>query len=249
MLQSLPATLKELRELREKLRSNIHGALELPKQDFVDFVPSAVPGGREVAYQLVCAQHGESARDNKGADLPVLEVASGRGWRALLGISVTWAKDTQTRYRFIGCQLILFLDASSRSDIPLAKQVMRLEWEALDLNNNFDSEIAHPHWQMDLANFATVKSDQPVPAFASTSGAEPNDTPVLESFAALPTSPDLTWSSKLHLAASAQWMNRAWSEVRPVPHVSGPQDIDELISWMISSCRYVRWQVEEAFAD
>jgi hypothetical protein len=249
ILRSLFATPKELQKLREKLRPRIHAALDLSKHDYVDFVSSSVEEGREEAYHFTCEQHGEVAQDNKGFQIPVLEFANGRGWRALMGVSVSWLKLSQTRYRFAGCQLILFFSASAQPQPGRAKQVMRLEWEPLDRNNNYDHEIAHPHWQMDLASFATVKNDDPPSVYASTIADAPLDTPLLTSFAPPAPAPDLAWSSKLHLAASARWMSSAWTEERPVPHVSGPQSMDDILSWMTSSCRYVRWQVEKALSD
>lgn len=239
MLRSLTATPKELNALRDRLKSEIHSALELSRQDYVDFDCITVPGGREQTYQFVCERHGEFALDDRGAELPVLEIVSGRGWRALLGLSVTWARETKNRSRFLGSQLILFLERLPRSQSTPAKQVMRLEWEALDLNSNYDNDIAHPHWQMDLANFAEVRTDKFIHS-------EPR---ARDSIIPATDVPDLSWSSKLHLAATARWMTAPWGKERPLPHVSGPQNMDELLSWMASSCRYVRFQLEEAFGE
>lgn len=198
----------------------------------------ATPGGTSTTYRLICSSTSIGVLDDKGQEQQVIEVAQGRGWQALVGMSCNFRTASKSKLRFTDCQIITFLRSPQHgTTYGDAMQVMRLEWEALDQNRNFDGEIAHPHWQLDMANFAEVKQGA---AF---------DVPVLDDIPSGPSNGDLSWMSKMHLAASAGWALKDWADERPVPHVSGPQDLDELRRWIISACRYLRSQLRSALSD
>ncbi len=222
---------------RKALAEQISTAFE---RDYLSFEKaSPTPGGSSTIYRLICPSTSIAVIDGRGQEQQVIEVVQGRGWQVLVGMTCNFMPAGQSKLRFTDCQIITFLRSPPGRGTPAgdAMQIMRLEWEALDQNSNYDGEIAHPHWQLDVARFAEAK---PATIF---------ENPVLDRIPGPPAATDLTWISDMHLAASAAWAIKDWADERPVPHVSGPQDLDELRRWIVSACRYLRYQLSNALSD
>lgn len=234
MLKKLLVRERDVQDLNSNLRTEIAEGFGLSKSQFGQFTKRTLPNARQSTFEFGTASQ-SFATDQRGAQRPVVEIAKGRGWRALAGASLTWSSHDKKRLAFVDCQVIVFLrEIDAERD---ARQLLRLEWESLDGNDerNFEGGIAHPHWQIDLSDF----EPQPAPL--------PSDE-ILTSIPGQHQLPDLAWSSHLHLAAAARWTSESWTDDRPVPHVSGPQTTDEVRKWMGNACRYVRYQMSEAFS-
>ncbi len=235
MLKRLSVKERDVSALHADMQVRIGRSIGLPGNSFANFTRRTLPNARQSTFEFTTTT-GEIALDRRGAQRPVVQISAGRGWRALLGAATTWSSHGRNMLAFVDCQLIVFLQQSGSSQ-P-ATQFLRLEWEALDGNaeTNFDGEIAHPHWQVDLGGFDTRPTQVPAETILTT---------IPEAKA----TPDLRWSSRLHMAASARWMNDDWTDVKPVPHVHGPQSQDEVRAWMVSACRYMRDQIAAALSD
>ncbi len=232
MLHSLSARNRDVATLHFGLQVAVAKSFGLPLDGQVRFSRLALPGGRQATFELQ-GLHGQAVQDRRGLQKLVHEIARGKGWQALAGASTTWSSRGKGLLAFVDCQVIVFLQVLGDQSPP--RQLLRLEWEALDGNEmqNLNGVIAHPHWQMDLADFDV----QP---------ARPPSDEILLSVPKTSSGPDLAWSSKLHMAASARWMSEEWSDERPLPHVTGPQSLEEVRRWMDNACRYVRFQIRDA---
>ena len=232
MLKKLIIPERDVRALHSALQSEVSSAFGLPQSRGGQFARRTLSGARQSTFEFRTANC-LYATDQRGAERPVVEVARGRGWQALAGASTTWTGQARNRLAFVDCQIIVFLHQIDAATGP--RQLLRLEWEALDGNEdgNLEGEIAHPHWQIDLSDFET----QAVPF--------PSDE-LLVAIPGQPAAPDLAWSSRLHMAAAARWMSERWSDARPTPHVAGPQSTDEVRNWLAGACRYTRYQISEA---
>lgn len=240
MKATLSATEKELSDLRSSLSSRIAKAIDRGGSHYR--FESMPEHGGSVTFELRCSEdrYIEFASDDCGQELQVTPFANGRGWRALLGVSISWRRLKQRQREFHNAQIISFLQSmetgSDFLDGPI--QFMRLEWEALDRNNNFNGPVAHPHWQIDIGRHAMRRQIGP---------------PTLEVNSQIPSAvrdEGLPWLSKIHLAASGRWMERPWvDEELPAPHVSGPQTTEQLSDWVVSACRYIHHQTNEALGE
>ena len=240
MPATLDATEKQLLDLRGSLAARIADALDR-SGTFYRF-DATDDAGTSVTYALRCGvdKLNELVLDDKGQELVVTPIATGRGWNALLGVSTSWGRPKGKKRNFDSAQIITFLEPSEPYAASVADpvQFLRLEWESLDRNDNFRGAIAHPHWQIDIGRHALRRTPPP---------------PALEVSATIPVGDGgngLAWLSKLHLAACARWMDRPWDEdVRPAPHVQGPDSLDQLADWIFSGCKYLHHQINGAIGE
>lgn len=237
---TLDANEKQLLDLHGSLATRIAEALDR-SGTFYRFDATSYPG-TSVTYALRCGVDKLKGLvlDDKGQELVVTPIATGRGWQALLGVSTSWGRLKSKRRDFDSAQIIAFLEPTDPDATGVADpiQLMRLEWESLERNNNIRGAIAHPHWQIDIGRHVLRRTPLP---------------PALEVSPTIPASgggDGLAWLSKLHLAACARWMERPWSEdVYPAPHVDGPHNLDQLADWMFSACKYLHHQINGAIGD
>jgi hypothetical protein len=151
-------------------------------------------------------------------------------------------------FRFSQAQVLVFL-AWGHVNVTSTpegnrRQLLRLEWEGVNANGVFESEVAaHPHWHTDqwLAGY------DPERTRAASRLAQDE---VLEEFsphAVYKAPPDVRWMRSIHLAAAAKWATIPWiSESDCSMHATAPEDLKALENWTLSAIRYISHQFRAA---
>ena len=166
------------------------------------------------------------------------------GWKII--------RPRKPEYLFDKAGMAFFLAIPHGSDF-LNKQMFRLEWDNWQ-HQDQPNKAAHPHWQFDrwlTASETDLGLDE---LRESLEPAQP-EAVVFKSAAAHSAQqsattierPNLGWFTRLHFPSIAPWATNPiidLDNVRQQPHRNMPDSVTELETWIESSLRYLKNELE-----